>query len=255
MFNYPKVTRYLVLIILLIFIFLLDFLGLLVLPVWRSVATNWQAKNYQAMQTFTQPLSKIRQFWQLRQKLEDLEYRYREASVQLTELAALREENQALKNLLENTDQVRGINLITKPISSFAKPVLALGSESGLQIGSLVLGEGNLLGVIEKLDKQQARVLLLKNMLTQGVVAKTESGIKGLVKGDGQHVLFTEVSSEANLNLRERVVTVGQEGIGPDIFIGRIVSLKELDQAKSTQEAILQQDVNFYELSLVEVQP
>lgn len=255
MFNYPKITRYLVLIALLLFIFLLDFLGFLVLPAWRNVAANWQAKNYQAMQTFIQPMSKLKQFWLLRQKLEDLEYRYREASVQLTELEALREENQALRNLLENTDQVQGKNLITRPISSFAKPVLALGTNSGLQIGSLVLGEGNLLGVIEEVTKQQARVLLLKNMQTQSVVAKTESGIRGLVKGDGKNVLLTEVSSEAQLNLRERVVTVGQEGIGPDIFIGRIISLKELDPAKSTQEAILQQDVNFYELSLVEVQP
>jgi rod shape-determining protein MreC len=175
--------------------------------------------------------------------------------VQLTELAALREENQALRALLENSDRALSKNLITKPISSFAKPVLAIGSDSGLQVGSLVLGEGNLLGIVEEVSQQQARVLLLKNMLEQGIVAKTESGVMGIVKGDGRNILLTEVASEETLNLRERVVTVGQEGIPPDIFIGRIISLKEINPAKSTQEAILQQDVNFYELSLVEVQP
>jgi len=132
---------------------------------------------------------------------------------------------------------------------------LAIGSDSGLQVGSLVLGEGNLLGIVEEVSQQQARVLLLKNMLEQGIVAKTESGVMGIVKGDGRNILLTEVASEETLNLRERVVTVGQEGIPPDIFIGRIISLKEINPAKSTQEAILQQDVNFYELSLVEVQP
>jgi len=255
MFNYQKISRYFLLIALLVFIFLLDFLGFLALPAWRKVANNWQARNYQAILTLTQPVTKLQQFWQLRQKLEDLEYRYREASVQLTELEALREENQALRDLLENTNRALGKNLITRPISSFAKPVLAIGSDSGLQPGSLVLGEGNLLGIVEGVSQQQARVLLLKNMLDQGVVAKTESGVKGIVKGDGKNILLTEVASEETLNLRERVVTVGQEGIGPDIFIGRIISFKELDPAKSTQQAILQQDVNFYELSLVEVQP
>lgn len=255
MFNYQKISRYFLIIVLLVFIFLLDFLGLLALPNLRRVASNWQASNYRAISSLVRPVTQLKEFWQLRQKLEDLEYRYREASVQLTELEALREENQALRALLENSDRVLSKNLITKPISSFAKPVLAIGSDSGLQIGSLVLGEGNLLGIVEELSQQQARVLLLKNMLDQGVVAKTESGVRGIVKGDGKNILLTAVASEETLNLRERVVTVGQEGIPPDIFIGRIISLKEINPAKSTQEAILQQDVNFYELSLVEVQP
>jgi len=255
MFNYHKVTRYLVLTALLVFIFLLDFLGFLTLRSWRSVVANWQARNYQILLNLTQPVSKLRQFWQLRQKLEDLEYRYRESSVQLSELEALREENQALKKLLENTDRGLEKNLIVRPISSFAKPVLAIGNDSGVQLGSVVLGEGSLLGIIEEFSHQQARVLLLKDMFDQGVVAKTESGVRGLVRGDGKNVLLVEVASEATLNLRERVLTAGQEGIAADIYIGRIASLKDLDSAKSTQEAILQQDVNFHELSLVEVQP
>jgi cell shape-determining protein MreC len=255
MFNHQKISRYFLVIVLLVFIFLLDFLKLLALPGLRRLAIDWQARNYQTILTLTQPVTKLKQFWQLRQKLEDLEYRYREASVQLTELEALREENQALRALLGTTDRALGKKLVTRPISSFAKPVLAVGSDSGLQPGSLVLGEGNLLGVVDNVNQQQARVLLLKNMLDQGVVAKTESGVKGIVKGDGKNILLTEVASEETLKLRERVVTVGQTGIGPDIFIGRIVSLKELNPAKSTQQAILQQDVNFYELSLVEVQP
>ncbi|HNV45045.1 MAG TPA: rod shape-determining protein MreC [Candidatus Woesebacteria bacterium] len=255
MFNYQKVGRYFLIIVVLVFIFLLDFLGLLALPNLRRLAINWQAANYRAISTLVRPVTQLKEFWQLRQRLEDLEYRYREASVQLTELAALREENQALRALLENSDRALSKNLITKPISSFAKPVLAIGSDSGLQVGSLVLGEGNLLGIVEEVSQQQARVLLLKNMLEQGIVAKTESGVMGIVKGDGRNILLTEVASEETLNLRERVVTVGQEGIPPDIFIGRIISLKEINPAKSTQEAILQQDVNFYELSLVEVQP
>ena len=255
MFNYQKVGRYFLIIVVLVFIFLLDFLGLLALPNLRRLAINWQAANYRAISTLVRPVTQLKEFWQLRQRLEDLEYRYREASVQLTELAALREENQALRALLENSDRALSKNLITKPISSFAKPVLAIGSDSGLQVGSLVLGQGNLLGVVEEVSQQQARVLLLKNMLEQGIVAKTESGVMGIVKGDGRNILLTEVASDETLNLRERVVTVGQEGIPPDIFIGRIISFKEINPAKSTQEAILQQDVNFYELSLVEVQP
>ncbi|NMA29466.1 MAG: hypothetical protein GX943_00155, partial [Candidatus Pacebacteria bacterium] len=222
MFNYQKISRHLLVVVLLVFIFLLDFLGFLTLSSWRRLAINWQAHNYQVILTLTQPVTKLRQFWQLRQKLEDLEYRYREASVQLTELEALREENEALRDLLESSNRALEKNLITRPISSFSKPVLAIGSDSALRPGSLVLGEGNLLGIIENVSQQQARVLLLKNMLNQGVVAKTESGVKGIVKGDGKNIILSEVLSEETLNLRERVLTVGQEGIDPDIFIGRI---------------------------------
>jgi cell shape-determining protein MreC len=254
MLNYYKITRYLVLTALLAFVFLLDFLGFLTLTNLRSFIANWQARNYQVLLNLTQPVAKLRQFWQLRQKLEDLEYRYRESSVQLTELESLREENKALKNLLENTDRSLEKNLIAKPISSFAKPVLAIDEDSGVQIGSVVLGEGSLLGLIESFSHQQARVLLLKDMFDKGIVAKTESGAKGIVKGDGKNILFVEISSEASLNLRERVVTVGQEGIAADIFIARVASLRETDQEKATQEAVLEQDVNFHELSLVEVQ-
>lgn len=254
MFNYSKMSRYLIAAAILVFIFLLDFLGLLTLPRLRKLVSDWQVHNYQLILTVTKPMTKLRQFWQLRQKLEDLEYRYREAAVQLTELEALREENQSLRELL-GTDRTLSKNFIARPINSFAKPVIAIGNYRGLQNGSLVLGEGNLLGIIEEVSNQQARVLLLKNMLDQGIVAKTESGVKGIVKGDNKHILLTEVASEETLNLRERVVSVGQEGIGPDIFIGRISSIRELDPGKSTQEAILQQDVNFYELSVVEVLP
>jgi cell shape-determining protein MreC len=232
MFNYYKVTRYLVITGLFIFIFLLDFLGFLTLSSWRNAVAHWQAHNYQVLLKLTQPVGKLRQFWQLRQKLEDLEYRYRESSVQLTELEALREENQALKRLLENTDRGLEKNLIVRPISSFAKPVLAIGSDSGVQVGSVVLGEGSLLGIIEEFSHQQARVLLLKDMFDQGIVAKTESGARGIVRGDGKNILLIEVASEATLNLRERVLTVGQEGIAADIFIGRIANLKDMIQQK-----------------------
>ena len=84
---------------------MLDFLGLLALPNLRRLAINWQAANYRAISTLVRPVTQLKEFWQLRQRLEDLEYRYREASVQLTELAALREENQALRALLENSDR------------------------------------------------------------------------------------------------------------------------------------------------------
>ena len=67
----------------------------------------------------------------------------------------------------------------------------------------MVLGRV-ILGVVEEVSQQQARVLLLKNMLEQGIVAKTESGVMGIVKGDGRNILLTEVASEETLNLRER---------------------------------------------------
>lgn len=255
MFKNNRFRHYLMLSFALAFVILLDYLGYLKLSTARQMIADWQAKNYASWQKLSQPILNLRQFWQLRQRLEDLEYRYREASVQLGELEALKSENAALKKLLENTDRRLDKTIISRPIASFAKPVLALDQAEEVMVGAMVLGEGSLLGRIEEINYGQARVILLKDMRTMGVLAKSESGVMGIVRGDGRSVLFSEIDSEMILMLNERVLTVGQEGIAPDILIGRIASIKDRDPAQATQEAIVEQAVNFYQLSLVEVRP
>ena len=256
--NFKRQTllnRYILAVVILIFIFLFDFLGFLQMTAGRLLVANWQSLIFSRVQKITQPLNKLEDFWQLRAKLEDLEYRYREATVHLGELEALRQENEALRQLLENSDRTLEKIVIAKPVTSFAKPVVMVGENSDLHPGSVVLGEGILLGTIKSLNYGQAEVLLLNNMLDQGIVAKTETGVKGLVKGNGQEILLMEVESEAELLANQRVLTAGQEGIEADILIGQISQLKEQDPARASQTAVIKQAVDFYELSLVELLP
>ena len=253
MFKRQAFNHYLITFFSFLFVILLDFLGFLELSRLRYLTGQWQALVYGQLQNILQPVTDLRHLWQLKQRLEDVQYRYQEALVQLSELEALRSENQALRALVENTDRQLQSNLIARPISSFAKPVVALKTTDQIQTGAMVLGQGSLLGVVNNSSYGQAEVLLLKDMLDQGIIVKTETGVKGLVKGDGQRILLTAVASDAELKLDQRVLTAGQIGIAPDILVGKIVSIEQLDPALASQEAIIEQLVNFYQLQLVEI--
>ena len=251
----PKnLARYFFAWLLVFLILLFDFLDFFKLNAWRSGANQIKAFHYRQTQKVLKPIFRLQELWNLTARLEDLEYRYREAAVKLSALESLEGENQELRRLLENTDRKLESSLISRPIVAFSKPVVALGSQDGVKAGSMVLGQGVLLGIVSEVSTQQAEVLLLKEMMQTGVLAKTETGVEGLVRGDGREILLTQVDSDADLLPGQRVVSLGQEGIRQGVLIGQIATVKEQDPAAATQVAIIEQLFSFYELALVELQ-
>jgi cell shape-determining protein MreC len=63
---------------------------------------------------------------------------------------------------------------------------------------------------------------------------------------------LTEIPVNVKLEVGERVVTQGQDGIAPNIFVGRIASLESKPEA-AVQTAVIEQVVSFYEATIVEV--
>ena len=73
-----------------------------------------------------------------------------------------------------------------------------------------------------------------------------------LFKNMGKKILLTEIPKNAVLSVGERVLTVGQELIQPRLLIGQIKEI--IDQPSApTKQAIIEQLVNFYEASILEV--
>lgn len=234
-------------------LFFLDFINLFNFSFYQKFVFSWKEKNYQLLQTVLKPFYKVTHLWNLTSRLEDLQYRYAESSAELSRLKYLEEENQELRKMLENTDRKLGKTLIATPLISFSQAVVPVGTANGVREGSAVFFEGNLLGFLTDLDENFSRVELLNQITDTGILVETETGVKGLLKGDGRNILLTEVSSEDQLELNQMVLTSGQEGVEKGLYIGRIRNLRDANLAASTQTAELEQLINFYELNLVEI--
>lgn len=249
--NFTDWRQRLQVLVLILVLFFLDFLGVLRLTGLQQAAAWATHQHYQWLQWASAPVSQLRQLWQLRSQLEDLQYRYSEAAAELGRLRQLEEENAALLAMLADEQLETEQMIITAPITSFAQTFVAAGSDQGVREGAAVLASGTLLGLVETVSAKQAQVLLLANMLEGGVVAETATGVRGLVKGNGRDVLLTEVASDANLTRGELVYTVGQTGLSRGLLIGRLAQVLEQNPSQATLTARVEQLVNFYEVSLV----
>lgn len=189
---------------------------------------------------------------QAARRIQDLEFRYSEALAQLSELDRLKEENEALRALIENSPRSEGSRLVTAPILSYGTPYVGVGSQEGAQVGAVVLAAQTLVGMLDQVSEHQSQVRLLTHAQAQPLLAVTESGVEGVVRGTGSRVVLTEIPKDAQLQVGERVVTTGQKGIDGDIFIGRISSVTN-EPAAPTQTAVVEQLVTFYETKVVEI--
>jgi len=234
-------------------LFFLQFLNLLGLNWPKSLANTWKEQNYQILQKITLPFRKVISLWKLTSRLEDLQYRYSETAAELIRIKTLEQENQELRKLLENSDRSYQQVIITAPVVSFAQSFIAVGKQSGIKPGSAVLYKNTLLGLVDQVEDKQSSILLLSKLNDTYILAETETGIKGIIKGNGREILLTEVKNDQQLEIGQLVFTSSQLGIEKGLLIGRINRIINDNQALAVKTAVIEQLVNFYEASLVEV--
>ncbi|MBU0974294.1 hypothetical protein KKD03_01175 [Patescibacteria group bacterium] len=184
--------------------------------------------------------------------MSQLESRYVKSLSELSELDKLREENIELRKLIENRDLKIQKTIVSAPIISLAYPAVGVGSNDGVEVNDMVLSNGMLVGTIDKVENYQSKVSLLSRHRNNKILAKTESGVEGVIDGDGKNVLLTQVPRNINLINGERVIAVGQEGIERNIFIGTL-RIVDNNPSSPTQTAIVIQEITFYDAILLEV--
>lgn len=184
--------------------------------------------------------------------VQDLESRYSECLAVSSEITGLKEENASLRQMLENADRSLSTSIIAAPIVAYGTPYIDRGEAENVATGDLVLVANTLLGRVGKISPHQAEVILLSQLDGRPILVKTESQIQGLIKGNGKKLELTEIPKEAPLKVNEKIVTLGQEGIAPGIFVGRVQTINE-NLTASTQRASVEQLVSFYETRVVEV--
>ncbi|MFZ5377027.1 MAG: rod shape-determining protein MreC [Patescibacteria group bacterium] len=241
-------------VLLLLILLFLDLVGLgkSLQNITVKISAPVQHLNARVVNFLVKPVQSWRNFNKTAQKIQDLELRYAEVSAQLSELDRLKSENEVLRSMLENSDRKLARSRIAAPILSYAQPTISVGTKDEVKTGMMVMFAGTLLGIIDQAEENVATVSLLDQLTSQPIIVKTESGVQGLIRGDGRRVMLTDVSIEKPLNLNERVVTVGQKGVEGGIFVGRIRKI-ETKPSDSAQSAVIDQLISFYEVSLVEV--
>lgn len=185
-------------------------------------------------------------------RIQDLEIKYSQSLAEVSRLKALEEENQALRTMLESTDRKLVRSTITKPVVSYAEPTIAAGAADQIESGSVVLIGSTMVGLVGQVGEHSSTVDLLFQSPASNVVAKTETSVEGIVIGNGKHIIMTEVERDAEVLEGQKVTTVGQPGISPDLFLGQVVEIKN-NPASPVKEVVIEQLVDFYQARVVEV--
>ncbi|MFZ5437645.1 MAG: rod shape-determining protein MreC [Patescibacteria group bacterium] len=228
----------------------------LVRPVQQTIyhgliepSKNWWV---QLTNQFIAKSSSVKKVFNYAVHIQDLELKLAAASASLTELETLKRENQELRFLLENTDRPQTRTILTRPVVSLAKPAVAGGKDLNLETGALVISRETLLGQLSKINEHESQVVLLHEKEATPILAKTESGVEGIIRGDGRKILFTEVNKTDQLRVGEKIYTLGQSQVEQGVLLGQISFINQ-DLASSVQTAIIEQYVSFFESSVVEI--
>lgn len=185
--------------------------------------------------------------------LDELETKYAHSLTFLTELDALKKENAELKKILSVSDRkLADTTIVGAPILSLSSPAVGVGSSNGVSQNDMVLVNDVLVGLISEVADYQAKVSLLSAKNNKKVIARTGSGVEGIVEGDGKNVLLTHIPRNVVVTEGERIVTSGQDGVEKNVLIGVVQSVKD-SPADATQTFIVSQLVSFYDAVLVEV--
>ena len=79
---------------------------------------------------------------------------------------------------------------------------------------------------MSKVDANLAYISLLWQEETPLILVETQAGVQGILRGNGKHVLLTEVPTDQELIIGERVATTGQEGVEQGLYVGEIHSIQ-----------------------------
>ncbi len=159
---------------------------------------------------------------------------------QITSLQDTVKANQSIKEVIQNTssDKFKLVFAETMGLDTEGDFILLnKGSDDGISENMPVISSTKVLfGKVFKVYKNFSKVILISNK-NSVVDAKiqgddpTKSPILGVVKGSGSLSLYLDlVSSDAQINQGDTLITSGQEGVFPkDLLIGKITKSDKND--------------------------
>lgn len=139
-------------------------------------------------------------------------------------------------------------------VSNPSNTILDKGEKDKVKVGmALVLGN-NLIGEITKTTAYFSKAILINNA-SFSLIANTENGAEGVIRGLGDGLVLDNVLVSENLKIGDLVLTAGDmdlEGVGvpPGLIIGKIISI-EKNPSAFFQKAKVESSIDLTKLSVV----
>jgi len=218
-------------------------------------AQTWVSTRYLAVVDF---LTVPRDVASLRQKNAELEAEVARLQTQVIELQQQVTETQILSALVdfaraspENT--YKAATVIGRDPSPFLRYVIInIGSNDGIRRGMPVVTDQGLVGRVDAVTADAARVQLITDPASAVNVSlqnsNTEAMLVGSITGD---LSLDMISQDVTVQPGDVVLTSGLGGgYPPNILIGQVISVRKLDY-ELFQQATIQPIVNYDQLQFV----
>lgn len=216
---------------------------------------TWFATRFTAVQDF---LTAPRDMASLRQRNTELEAEVAELQSQVIQLQQQVGETQSLRALLDFAqarpeNRYRGAAVIGRDPSPFVHYIIVnRGSDDGIRRGMPVVTEQGLVGRIDAVIADAARVQLITdpgsmvNVRLQN--AEVDASLSGSVTGD---VNLDQIPQDTYIQPGDLVLTSGLGGgYPPDLIVGQVVNIRTRD-FDLFQQATVQPVVDFDRLQIV----
>ncbi|MCJ7584762.1 MAG: rod shape-determining protein MreC [Anaerolineales bacterium] len=218
-------------------------------------AQTWVSTRYLAVVDF---LTVPRDVASMRQRNAELEAEVARLQTQMIELQQKVTETQILSALVdfaraspENT--YKAATVIGRDPSPFLRYVIInIGSNDGIRRGMPVVTEQGLVGRVDAVTADAARVQLIADPSSAVNVSlqnsKTEAMLVGSITGD---LSLDMISQDVTVQPGDVVLTSGLGGgYPPNILVGQVISVRKLDY-ELFQQATVQPIVNYDQLQFV----
>ena len=185
-------------------------------------------------------------------RIDELEKKLRQLSVDYSRLTTLEKENDSLKKQLDLIESLPYARIQAHPIARERSLVIDVGEREGVQVGDSVIFEDVLVGKISEVHAHISTVLMTTDP-ESAVSVQTPSLTRGVIKGAfGQSMVLENVSQNDELSEGDILVTTGEGEYIQNITVARVgaVDKEPRDIFKQAQvEALF--DVNTIDIVYV----
>jgi rod shape-determining protein MreC len=216
---------------------------------------SWVSTRYMAVSDF---LTVPRDMASLRQQNTDLESEVAQLQTQVINLQQQVTETNILSALVDFARanpqySYKAAVVIGKDISPFLSYVIInIGSDQGLKAGMPVVTDKGLVGRVDAVIAEAARVQLITDSASAVDVRLQSSNTEAILDGSVTSDLSLDmISQDASVTVGDVVLTSGLGGsYPPDLLVGQVVSVRKLDY-ELFQQAAIQPNVDFNRLGFV----
>lgn len=159
-------------------------------------------------------------------RIADLERQVAELTVDAAKLAALKEENAAMRRLLDAPLPAQWSFLPAPIVGRGEEMSIGIGVRDGVEVGDEVISEEVLIGTVSQASQRQSSVRLLKDPASKVPVYLPASGADGLLEGRfGSQMVLTQVLQSAEIKQDEMVVSSGAFGAARGLVVGKVAKI------------------------------